>query len=504
MTIQPQSSQVSAAASREWVHATLPEVHDMIAGERVRPANELGFWVSDSSTGEALQRARSSSPEQIERALAAANAGFQGGSWSGLDAELRADALDKVAQRLEARVGELAELDARTSGVTITWTALMTRLVPVIFRQASKALRRGLLRQLHPGRYGAVEVRAVPLGPVALIGPWNAPTTIIAHKLASALAAGCNVIIKPSEHVPHSTGLLVDAVLEAGLPTDVVQLLHGDGAVGNSIVSDPRIKAVSFTGGLTGGRAVAAACAQDLKPVQLELGGNNPLLVLADADLDAAAEAIVAGLTTLNGQWCRAIGRVIVDRSVMAPMLELVKTKLGTVRLGHSLDPQSDMGPLVHRQHLAQIQQAQQSLLKAPSSTALNPTATPALQGHFHPPTLLCGVPHEQALEELFGPVATVHPFTSETEAISLANAGRYGLAAYVFGDEQRALELAGQIRAGSTQVNGLSLLSLAPTAPRAAWGLSGLGDEGTLETLRFFTGHRVIGVGGQPVRAEA
>ncbi|HCP46548.1 MAG TPA: aldehyde dehydrogenase, partial [Deltaproteobacteria bacterium] len=452
--------------------AALPPLLDVIAGAEVEPAESLGFSVTDASTGKALQPARASSAKQVEAALASAECGFSSGHWSELSPELRAQSLERVADELTPQVKRLAELDSFTSGVTVRWTSLMTRLVPVIFRQAAQALRDGVLQQSHPGPHGPVEVRGVGLGPVALIGPWNAPTTIIAHKLASALAAGCNVVIKPSEHVPHGTALLVDAVLRAGLPEDTVQLLHGDGAVGHALASDPRIKAVSFTGGLVAGRAVAAACARDLKPTQLELGGNNPLLVLADADLDSAAEAVVAGLTTLNGQWCRALGRVLAHRSVIQDLLERVEDRLAMVRLGHALDPDSDMGPLVNPGHLDHVQSHQQALLAAANSRAIAPTQLPELRGHFHAPTLLCGVPHQQALEELFGPVATAHSFDTEQEALAMANAGAYGLAAYVFGEEQRALEIGRRIRAGSAQVNGLSLLSLAPKAPRSAWGL--------------------------------
>jgi len=306
------------------------------------------------------------------------------------------------------------------------------------------------------------------------------------------------VVIKASEHAPHSIGMLVDAVERSTVPNNTVQLVHGAAAIGAQVVADPRIKAVSFTGGLGGGRAVARACAEDLKPVQLELGGNNPMLVFPEADLDAAADAVVAGLTTLNGQWCRALGRLLIHQSIQAPLLERVKTRLAKVRLGSALSAESDMGPLIHEGHLATVQDLESRLLDGPNRTRIAPTELPTLEGSFHRPTLICGVPPEQAVEEVFGPVATVHPFVDEDHAIELANQTPYGLAAYIFGDKQRALALAGRIQAGTIKINGLTLLALAPDAPRPAWGLSGLGDEGTLETLRFFTGHRVIGMARQ------
>ncbi|MEE2750937.1 MAG: aldehyde dehydrogenase [Myxococcota bacterium] len=478
--------------------SALPPLFDLIDGSRSAPSVALGLDVTDSSTGEALQPAMATSPEGVEAALAAAHQAYVSGTWTEQSPEERADALDTVADRLELDVERMAELDARTTGITLHWTRMMAQLTPIIFRKAAALLRQQVLATELPGKYGNVSVRAYPLGPAALICPWNSPATITAHKLASALAAGCPVVIKASEHAPHSIGILVDAVERSNVPNNTVQLVHGAASIGAQVVADPRIKAVSFTGGLGGGRAVARACAEDLKPVQLELGGNNPMLVFPEADLNAAADAVVAGLTTLNGQWCRALGRLLIHQTIEESLLERVETRLAKVRLGSALSAESDMGPLIHENHLATVQELESRLLDGPNRSRIAPTLLPSLAGNFHRPTLICGVPPEQAVEEVFGPVATVHPFRDEAHAIELANQTPYGLAAYIFGDEERALNLAGRIHAGTIKINGLTLLALAPDAPRPAWGLSGLGDEGTLETLRFFTGHRVIGMARQ------
>jgi len=435
------------------------------------------------------------SPNGVMSALAAADRAHAAGTWSEAHPADRANALDTVADRLETETATMAKLDAQTTGITLHWAQMMTRLVPLIFRKSAALLREEVLSSELPGKFGSVSVRSYPLGPAALICPWNSPATITAHKLASALAAGCPVVVKPSEHAPHSVGVLVDAIEHSAVPDDTVQLVHGDAMVGAQVVADPRIKAVSYTGGLGGGRAVAHACARDLKPIQLELGGNNPMLVFPEADLDAAADAVVFGLTTLNGQWCRALGRLLVHHSIQAPLLERIEARLAEVQLGSSLCPHSDMGPLIHQGHLTTVQTLEARLLDGPERYRIAPTPVPNLGGTFHSPTLICGVPPQQAVEEVFGPVATVHPFADEDQAISLANQSPYGLAAYIFGDDERALAIAGRIHAGTIKINGLTLLALAPDAPRPAWGLSGLGDEGTLETLRFFTGHRVIGM---------
>ena len=473
----------------------LPPLFDLIDGTRSVPSVSLGLHVTDASTGEALQPAMATSTEGVESAIAAADQAFATGSWSETSPLDRAEALETVASELEPWIDHMAELDAQTTGVTLQWTRMTAQLTPLIFRKAAELLRQDVLTTELPGKFGSVSVVSYPLGPAALICPWNSPATITAHKLASALAAGCPVVIKASEHAPHSIGVLVEAVERSAVPENTVQLVHGAAETGAQVVSDSRIKAVSFTGGLGGGRAVARACAEDLKPVQLELGGNNPMLVFPEADLEAAADAVVAGLTTLNGQWCRALGRLLVHQDVQTELLERVEKRLSAVRLGSALSKESDMGPLIHAQHLSNVQALEERLLDGPNRFRIAPSNLPTLEGSFHPPTLICGVPPEEAVEEVFGPVATVHTFADEAQAVALANQTPYGLAAYIFGDEDRALRLAGRIHAGTIKINGLTLLALAPDAPRPAWGLSGLGDEGTLQTLQFFTGNRVIGM---------
>jgi phenylacetaldehyde dehydrogenase len=316
-----------------------------------------------------------------------------------------------------------------------------------------------------------------------VVAPWNAPAPIAAHKVASAIAAGCRVILKPSEHAPHSAQILAEAI---DLPRGLFQLVHGGPEVGARLVSDERVAAVSLTGGAEAGRAVATACASRLVPVQLELGGNNPLVVLG-GDLERAAEGIVAGLVTLNGQWCRAVGKVILHRSIAEECLARTIARLGRVHLGDPMDATSEMGPLIHRAHRDGVKAAVESL----GGEILAPGVTPE-RGWFLAPALVTGCSIERARREIFGPVATVHVAEDDDEALALANDGPFGLAAYAFGDD--VMPFARKLGAGTVKVNGVTLFALHPEAPRPAWGMSGLGDEGTRETLLFFTRTRVLG----------
>lgn len=478
---------------------SLPTPFNLIDGERSEPSEELGGSVCDANDARPISLRLGAGSDQVNRALATAARVHETGVWADVPVHERADALEAIAKELDVLVDAVAEADARTTGAVIGTTKPMATLAGMTFRGAAAALREGVTLTSLPGTFGPVEVRRDPRGPAVVLAPWNAPAPIAAHKLASALAAGCPIILKPSEWAPHSCTLLVDAIEAADvLPRGTVGLLQGDKRVGGALVTDPRSASVSFTGGLVAGRAIGEACGRALKPVQLELGGNNPLVMLEDGDVQTVADGVVATLTSLNGQWCRALGRLILPKSKMGDVLGLVEQRLAELRLGHSMDPESQMGPLAHARHLATVREAVQGLV-ARGGTLHQVTRLPSLDGHFFPPTLVTGLAPDDAAEEIFGPVATVHPYETRDEALALANGTPFGLAAYVFGqDEDAALAFGRRIRAGSIKVNAAGLVGLHPAAPRPAWGLSGLGDEGTRDTLLFFCGGKVIGIGAR------
>jgi phenylacetaldehyde dehydrogenase len=468
------------------------ELREHVDGRWATPATTLDGWIHDPNDGARLVPMRASAPASLELALATATRVHLSGAWGERPAEERAALLRAVAEQLESRRDLIAHLDAHLTGVIHGLTRMFAAIAPRAFAAAAEQAVRRSETVLMPGQHGAVELHRLPLGPALVIAPWNAPAAIAAHKIASALAAGCPVIVKPSEYALQSCQVIVEAAEAAGLPPGVLQLVHGAGDVGDALGADPRIRAVSFTGGLAGGRAVAHRSAERIRPVQLELGGNNPLLVLPGADVEAAAEGIKEGLTLLGGQWCRALGRVLVHRSLAPALLEAVRGRLAHVRLGHSLAADSQMGPMAHARQQGHVRAALDRLLGA-GGTAHAPTPLPELAGWFVAPTLVTGVPAERATEEIFGPVATWHEFDAVDEALALARLGDHGLAAYVYGPEDEALRVARRVHAGSIKINQVSVLAANPMAPRPAWGLSGLGDEGVVETFEFFRGSRVV-----------
>lgn len=467
---------------------------DLIDGQPLTPMVKLHASISNPNTHEPLQQQRATSEPFIHKALDAAVRVHRSGEWRETEVETRAALLEQIADELEKRQDEIAAIEALTSGVVIRQTRALARLVPLSFRQAAKQMRAGRNPVVLAGK---VEIQRVSWGPVALIIPWGGAAAAAAHKIASALAAGCPVILKPSEWAPHSSGVIAEVIAAAKLPAGAFQLVHGGPDVGAMLVSDPRVKAVSFSGGLTAGRRIAQACAADLKPLQMELGGVNAMIVLDDADLDATAEGVVTALTTMNGAWRRGLGRLLVHRSQYHALLRRVLDRLELLQIGDSLSPESDMGPMIHAGHL-QIVQDMRDRLMASGGVVHVAGKTPDLPGYFMEPTLITNCNPADTLEEILGPVAAVHLFKDEAEAIALANQPQSGAICYIYSaDEDRGRALAQEIEAASIAINGVSLFGLHPLAPRSGWGLSGLGEAGVAESLRFFAGTRVIGSAG-------
>lgn len=476
---------------------SVPPLKDLVDGELVDvPAS--GDWLQDPNTGQNLQQMGHTPDATVDRAIAAAARVHTSGEWSDLSTEERAGWLMQLGDAVEAKAMESARLEALTTGATISITGMLSFITHIAWKAAAMTLGSGWGRQVVDGEKGQpVEVLRLPWGPAALLVPWNAPAPMAAHKAASALAAGAPAILKPSEFAPNGSGVIAEAAAEIGLPAGVLQIVHGGPHTGGLLVTDDRMRSVSFTGGLEGGRAIASACAPDFKPTQLELGGNNPVIVMPDANLDEAALAVEMLMTQLNGQWCRALGRLLVHESVADDLLQAVQARFEKLAIGHSLSPDSQMGPIIHSNHLAGLRSRIDALV-AGGGTAHAWAPLPDLPGNFLSPTLVTGVSSDDALHEMFGPVGTVHTFSTDEEAVALANATPYGLEGYVFGsDEERAMGVARQVRSGGVKVNGATMLSLSMMAPRPAWGWSGFADEGTVESINFFCGTRVVGVEG-------
>ena len=470
----------------------LNPIRDYIDNQVLTPMVRLSASIRNANNDAPLQEQHATSAGYLNQALESATRVHRSGAWRQLPADDRIARLEHIAQLLESRLDDIAGVESLTTGVIIKQSRALGRLLPLAFRQAAANISQATRPLVLSPK---VSVERPPWGPAVVITPWNNGAVTAAHKVASALAAGCPVILKPSEWSPFACDLMAQTIAQAQLPPGTFQLVHGGEDVGKLLIGDPRTRAVAFTGTLASGREVAQTCAHDFTPLQLELGGVNPAIVLEDADLDETAEGIVSALTFLNGQWNRGLGRLLVHRNLYNKLLRSVLDRLEQLTIGDSLLPDSEMGPLINHEHGQKIQALIDKCLRS-GGVMHEAGHLPDLPGYFVKPALITNCPPDQSLEELFAPVATVHMFTDDDEALTLANQPRAAWAAYIFSEDlARARRLAAGLETSSVSINGVSLFGLHPAAPRSTWGRTGRSESSVTESIRFFSGTRSIGM---------
>jgi len=348
----------------------------------------------------------------------------------------------------------------------------------------------------------------VPLGPVGIITPWNTPFMLSTWKIAPALAAGCTVVHKPAELSPLTAKLLVEIAEEAGLPAGVWNLVNGFGEeAGAALCAHPDIRAIAFNGESATGKQIVAQGASTLKRVHLELGGKNPVIVFADSDLERAADAAVFMIYPLNGERCTSSSRLLVEASVYDEVTARVAEKAARIKVGHPLDPDTVVGPLIGAEHEAKVLSCMERA-RAEGATVAVGGEKAGDTGHYVKPTLFTNATNDMAIarEEIFGPVLTAIPFEDEAEALRIANDTDYGLATYLWtSDVTRALRMTDRLEAGMIWVNSENLRHL-PT-PFGGAKASGIGRDGGDYSFEFYmetrnvafatTEHRIPKLGG-------
>jgi aldehyde dehydrogenase (NAD+) len=462
------------------------------------PAQDGQAWNhSHPATGEHVASFPIAGPADVDRAVRAARRAFDEGPWPRMRAGERMRVLRRIADLVREHGDELLALQALDNSVPLTFGsvyATSSAFVADVFDHHAGWTDKLAGQTLPPYQGGDHMVLTVrePVGVVGAVIPWNAPLLLFAQKVAPALAAGCTIVVKPSEYATFAVLRLAALIAEAGVPAGVLNVVTGPGEpAGDALIGHPMVDKLSFTGSRAVGRKIMTAAAGTVKRVSLELGGKSPALVFPDADVGTAA-AITMGTVTLglSGQVCLAQTRALVHRDVADEFLASAEMIGGMASYGNPFDPAVTSSPLINTRQMDRVLRliaegrAEGARLVCGGTRAEGELAA----GNFITPTLFTDVSNEMSIarEEIFGPVLSVIPFADEDEAVRIANDTEYGLAATVWtSDIKRAMRLVKAVRAGTVGVNGYQL------EPHAAFGgyrQSGLGREGGIEAIESYT----------------
>jgi 5-carboxymethyl-2-hydroxymuconic-semialdehyde dehydrogenase len=429
---------------------------------------------------------------EIDRAAKAAMKAFRTG-WGRTSGETRRAVLHKIADAIEARADEIACVECMDTGQPIRYMAKAALRGAENFRfYADRAPAAGDGLSLPTQTHLNYTLRQ-PIGPVGVITPWNTPFMLSTWKIAPALAAGCTVVHKPAEWSPLSATLLAEICLEAGLPAGVLNVVHGFGEdAGRALTEHPDIKAIGFVGESATGSAILRQGAATLKRVHFELGGKNPVIVFADADIERALDACLFMIYSLNGERCTSSSRALVESSIYDEFARRAAARVQKIKVGHPLDPSTEIGPLIHPRHVEKVLSYVEAARGAGATVAAGGRRANGgkgtEKGNFVEPTLYTQVRNDMriAQEEIFGPVLSMIPFADETEAVALANDVRYGLAGYLWTrDVGRAHRVAQALEAGMVWVNSENVRHL-PT-PFGGVKASGIGRDGGDYSFDFY-----------------
>lgn len=491
-------SHVADAFPRENTTLSLPAAANwqlLVDGQPAKPAAGNYFETRNPATGEVLARVGEAGKEDIDSAVRAARKAYLG-EWSRLKPADRQRLLLKLADRMDAHADELALLEARDSGIPIA----MARggLIP----RAAEQVRyyAGWATKIHgetignsaPGDFLTYTHRE-PVGVVGAITPWNSPLMIAVWKLAPALAAGCTVVLKPSEQTPLTALRLGELALEAGIPKGVVNVCPGFGSVaGAALAEHEDVNKIAFTGSWETGRRIVFASTSNLKRVSLELGGKSPDIVFADADLDRAVAGAAWAIFRLSGQICCGGSRLFVERKIYERFLAKLVEFCAAIRVGDSLDPATEMGPLISSEQYQRVCSYIQSGLDDGARLVCGGQRLQeeSLQrGYFLPPTVFDNVSPNATIarEEIFGPVITAIPFDAIDEVVALSNKTPYGLAGGVWTrDVQKAHAVAKALQSGVVWVNCYNVMD--PAVPFGGYKMSGYGRDSGVHALEQYT----------------
>jgi aminomuconate-semialdehyde/2-hydroxymuconate-6-semialdehyde dehydrogenase len=452
----------------------------------VRVASESTFTDLSPIDEQPIAEVSAGAAEEVNAAVQAAQQAFPG--WAAMPRSERAELLRKVADGIDARAEELARVETRDNGSLLRShrRSVMPR-VGMNFRFFADFLE----KLDHPGgeiRGHRERVSYDPAGVTAIITPWNAPLMLATWRIGPALAAGNTVVAKPPEWAPLTASLLADITSEAGLPTGVFNIVQGTGAdAGAPLTAHSGIRRLAFTGSVPTAGVIAKAAAPNIVPLSFELGGKSPLVIFADSDFDLAVTLAIEQFDN-SGQVCLGAFRILVEDSIADRFTEAVLAMARTIVQGDPRDEQTDMSCLITRQHFEKVDGFIRRALASGAKAILGGSPNEELGHLYYRPTILADAEagSEILTEEVFGPVLTIQTFSSEEQAVGMANSTRFGLAAtLITGDPDRAARVSARINAGTIWVNCFFVRDL--DAPFGGNGRSGIGREGGIYSFDFY-----------------
>jgi aminomuconate-semialdehyde/2-hydroxymuconate-6-semialdehyde dehydrogenase len=468
-------------------------IQNYIGGELLSPDSGKYLDNIDPSRGKVYSYIPDSEKSDIDKAVLAAEKAFPG--WANTPKEERSDIMIKIASLIEARLPEFAEAESLDNGkpVSLASHVDIPRAVSN-FKFFATAILHFASESHSMENLGINYTLRKPIGIVGCISPWNLPLYLFTWKIAPALAAGNCVVAKPSEITPMTAFLLSEICIEAGLPAGVLNIVHGLGQkVGDAISRDPKIKAISFTGGTQTGETIAKIAAPMFKKLSLELGGKNPNIIFADCNFENALSTTLRSSFSNQGQICLCGSRIFVQRPIYEKFRDAFVAKVAKTKVSYPTDPEAKLGALVSKPHLEKVL-SYVELAKQEGGTILTGGERVHLEGEFSEgfymrPTVIEGLKFDCRTnqEEIFGPVVTIMPFDTEEEVLMMANSTQYGLAATVWTENLTcAHRVADQIQSGIVWINSWLVRDL--RTPFGGVKNSGVGREGGFEALRFFT----------------
>jgi len=474
----------------------------LVNGQHIEALSGKRFDRQSPGHGEIVGTYPQADVKDTDAAIAVARKEFDKGEWPRLSGAVRAKALRKVAEFIERDVEKLARIEALESGKPIAQArGEMTATAEIWYYAATLAQHSyGDSHNALGKDYLGIIVKE-PIGVVGIITPWNFPLLIVSQKLPFALAVGCTAVVKPSELTPGTTLMLGQYIKDAGIPDGVVNIVTGDGVVGARLAEHRDIDMITFTGSTEVGKKVMAAASATVKKVELELGGKNPQIIMADADLEAAADAVVFGVYFNMGECCNSGSRILVQRSIAKKFMEIVTEKAKRVSVGDPLDSNVLVGAIASDEQLATIERYIAEGKNDGATLVMGGAKMETPAGRYFEPTIFTGVKPEMSIakEEIFGPVLSVIEFDDVEEAIDLANSTLYGLSSGIWTENiNDAIKFSKGVRAGTVWVN--CWMDGFPEMSFGGYGESGLGrelgrhaiDEFTeLKTIAIYTGKK-------------